>query len=74
MQKKQQGLIRSHQKWSDCLLIWAPASFISLEKDFFAIFARTLPMFLRVFSNFTVSTEGYLGPLPHKKGVLFDVS
>ena len=54
--------------------ITEPASFIPLKIHFFKIFARTLPVFLRAFSNFTVPTEGYLEPPPHKKGVLFDVS
>ena len=35
-------------------------SFILLKMDFFTIFARTLPIFLRVFPNFIVPTEGYL--------------
>ena len=34
---------------------------------FFTIFVRILPIFLRVFPNFTVSTEGYLESPPHKK-------
>ena len=37
-----------------------PASLILLKMDFFTIFARTLLMFLRVFRNFIVSTEGFL--------------
>ena len=35
-------------------------SFILLKMDVFTIFARTLPIFLRVFPNFIVPTEGYL--------------
>ena len=35
-------------------------SFILLKMDFFIIFARTLPIFLRVFPNFIVPTEAYL--------------
>ena len=35
--------------------------------NFFTIFARALPIFLMVFPNFTVSTEGYLESPPHKK-------
>ena len=41
------------------------ASLILLKIDFFTIFARILLIFLRVFSNLTVSTEGYLGPPQH---------
>ena len=35
-------------------------SLILLKIDFFTIFARTLPIFLTVFPNFIVHTEGYL--------------
>ena len=35
--------------------------------NFFTIFARTLPIFFRVFPNYTVSTEGFLQSRPHKK-------
>ena len=35
-------------------------NFIVLKIDFFTIFARTLPIFLRVFPNFIVPTERYL--------------
>ena len=49
-------------------------SFISLKMDFFTILARTLSIFLRVFPNFTVSSEGCLRPPPHKNVVLFKVS
>ena len=34
-------------------------SFILLHMDFFTIFASTLAIFLRAFSNFIVPTEGY---------------
>ena len=34
--------------------------FILLKMDFFSIFARTLSIFLRVFPNFIVPTEGYV--------------
>ena len=37
------------------------------KNEFFTIFARTLRIFLRVFPNFTVSTEVYLVSPPHKK-------
>ena len=43
------------------------------KMDFFTIFARTLPIFLRVFPNFTVSKDDYLGPVPQRNGVLFDI-
>ena len=39
-----------------------PASFILLKNDFFTVFARRWPIFLKVFPNFTVSTEGILDP------------
>ena len=39
--------------------------------DFLTIFTRMLPVFLRVFSNFTVSTEVYVRPAPHKKMEFF---
>ena len=35
-------------------------SFILLKMDFIKIFARALPIFLRVFPNFIVPTKGYL--------------
>ena len=35
--------------------------------NFFTIFARTLPIVLRVFPDFTVCTKGYLEFPPHKK-------
>ena len=35
-------------------------SFILLKMDFIKIFARALPIFLRVFPNFIVPIEGYL--------------
>ena len=35
-------------------------SFILLKIDYFRIFARTLPIFLRLFPNFILLTEGYL--------------
>ena len=35
-------------------------SYILLKIEFFTIFARTLPIFLRAFPNFIVPTEGYL--------------
>ena len=38
-----------------------------LKMNFFIILARTLPIFLRVFPNFTVSAEGYLEYPPHIK-------
>ena len=50
-----------------------PTSCISLKMHFFTIYASTLHIFLRVFSNFTVSTKAYLGPLPHQNGVLCDI-
>ena len=43
------------------------ASFILLKMDFFTMFVRRWSIFLRVFLNFTVSIEGYLGTAPHKK-------
>ena len=45
--------------------------FILLKMDFFTIFERTLPLFMRVFPSFTVSTEGYLETPPHKKWEFF---
>ena len=35
-------------------------SFILPNMDFFTVFARTLPIFLGVFPNFIVPTEGYV--------------
>ena len=35
-------------------------SFILPNMDIFTIFARTLPIFLEVFSNFIEPTEGYV--------------
>ena len=35
--------------------------------NFFTIFARSLPIILRVFPNFTVYREGYLESPPNKK-------
>ena len=54
-----------------CFFISEKGSFISLKIDFFTIFVRTLLIFLRVFFNFTLSTEEHLGPPPHKKMEFF---
>ena len=40
---------------------------ILLNIDFFTIFPKMLPIFVGVFPNFNVSTEGFLGLTPHKK-------
>ena len=48
-------------------LVSRQCKFYFTKNNFFTIFARTLDIFLRVFANFTVSTEGYLESQPHEK-------